>query len=92
MNRDVLRWVERILITVGSVLAVWCAAVLLEARFTQQLPIAPLVVTQSLPGDANAAAAAERPRPAPAAGTVLGRITAPTLCINAEDDPSAPRT
>jgi len=84
MNRDLLRWVERGLLTVGGVLAIWCAAVLLEARFTKQLPVAPLVVTQSLPGDANPAApAAEHPRPAPAAGTVLGRISAPTVKMTA---------
>lgn len=83
MNRDLLRWVERGLVALGSVLAIWCAAVLLEARFTKQLPVAPLVVTQSLPGDANPAAAAEHPRPAPAAGTVLGRISAPTVKMTA---------
>jgi sortase A len=83
MSRDVLRWLERGLLALGGVLAIWCAAVLLEARFTKQLPVAPLVVTQSLPGDANPAAPAEHPRPAPAAGTVLGRISAPTVKMTA---------
>jgi LPXTG-site transpeptidase (sortase) family protein len=78
-NRSlILRWIERGLLALGSVLAVWCAAVLLEAQFTKQLPIPPLVVTQSLPGDANPSSPS-RPRPAPAAGTVLARITAPTV-------------
>jgi sortase A len=72
-----LRWVERGLLGVGSALAIWCAAVLLEAQFTKHLPLEPLVVTQSLPGDANPSIS--RPRPAPAAGTVLARITAPTV-------------
>ena len=83
MNRDLLRWAERGLLALGSVLAIWCAAVLLEARFTKQLPVAPLVVTQSLPGDASPAPAAEHPRPTPAAGTVLGRISAPTVKMTA---------
>lgn len=81
MNRNLLRWLERGLLTVGTVLAIWCAAVLLEAQFTKQLPPAPLVVTQSLPGDANTNGS--QPHPAPAAGTVLGRISAPTVRMTA---------
>ena len=81
MNRDVLRWLERGLLAVGGVLAIWCAAVLLEAHFTRQLPVQPVVVTQSLPGDANTTTST--PQPAPAAGTVLGRISAPTVHMTA---------
>lgn len=87
MNRTLLLWLERGLLTLGAVLAVWCAVVLLEAQHTKTLPI-PLTVTQtlpegvtatpSLPGDANNAPA-PRARPAPAAGTVIARLEAPTV-------------
>jgi sortase A len=83
MNRDLLRWIERGLLTAGSVLAIWCAAVLLEAHFTRHIPLVPVTVTQSLPGDANAGAPNEHPRPTPAAGTLLGRISAPTVKMTA---------
>jgi LPXTG-site transpeptidase (sortase) family protein len=82
MNRNLLRWLERGLLALGTVLAIWCAAVLLEAQFTKQLPVEPLVVTQELPGDANSTKATPA-RPAPAAGTVLGRISAPTVRMTA---------
>jgi LPXTG-site transpeptidase (sortase) family protein len=78
-----LRWIERGLIAVGVVLAAWCAFVLVEARYTQSLPIPKLVVTQTaLPGDSGDVA---RPTPpptppqAPPIGTVLGRLEAPTV-------------
>jgi sortase A len=78
-----LRWIERGLIALGVVLAVWCAFVLVEARYTQRLPIPKLVVTQTvLPGDSGDVA---RPTPpptppqAPSVGTVLGRLEAPTV-------------
>jgi sortase A len=82
MNRSLLLWLERGLLIAGTVLAVWCAVVLLEAQYTKTLPIPPLTVTQSLPGDANDAAAS-RPRTAPAAGTVLARLEAPTVHMTA---------
>lgn len=79
---SLLKWLERGLLAVGVVLAAWCAAVLVEARFHNQLPIrpsnAPLKVTQTviLPGDSGGAT---RPAPAPSAGTLLGRLEAPTV-------------
>jgi sortase A len=85
MTRDsLLRWLERGLLSVGIGLAAWCAAVLVEARFHSQLPIpapAPLKVTQTLilPGDGGGAA----PRPAPLAGTLIGRLEAPTVKMSA---------
>jgi len=83
MNAKFLRWLERGFLTVGAILAVWCAVVLLEAQYTKTLPV-PLTVTQSLPGDAGTAAPAEpRPTPAPAAGTVLARLEAPTVHMTA---------
>jgi|SRR4051812_11304867 len=83
MNRtSTLRWVERALIAIGSGLALWCAMILLEARFhqTAAAPPPPITVTQTvLPGDAGAASA---PSPAPAAGTWLGRLDAPSVKLS----------
>jgi sortase A len=81
MTPNFLRWLERGLLTVGALLVVWCAVVLLEAQYTKTLPV-PLTVTQSLPGDADTAAASV-PRPAPEAGTVLARLEAPTVHMTA---------
>jgi sortase A len=80
MNRHAaLWWIERGLLTAGGVLAVYCAAILVEARFHQTASLAPpLVVTQTVlpgdPGDGKASA-----RPAPAAGVLLGRLEAPSV-------------
>jgi len=72
MTRDgILRTVEGSLLVIGVVLGVWCAAVLIEARFHQTLP---LTVTQTLPGDESPGRAA-----APTAGALLGRLEAPTV-------------
>ena len=86
MTRDVLlRWLERGLLVVGLCLAAYCAAVLVEARFHSQLPVpapgAKLKVTQTLilPGDKGGA----RPAPAPSAGTLIGRLEAPTVKMTA---------
>src|SRR5712692_8275009 len=92
MSRDhVLRWLERGLLTVGVALGGWCAAVLVEARFHNSVPISnqqstinnQLVVTQTavpaLPGDAGDAKRNPRSAPAPAAGTLLGRLDAPSV-------------
>jgi sortase A len=81
---DLLRWVERGLLAVGVVLGAWCAAVLVEARFHQAVPVSgQLVVTQTavpvLPGD-RGNAAPRRPAPsAPAVGSLIGRLEAPSV-------------
>lgn len=80
----VLWWLERGLFAVGIGLAAWCAAVLVEARFHNQLPIpsaAPLKVTQTviLPGDSGGGT----PRPTPSAGTLIGRLVAPSVKMSA---------
>jgi sortase A len=85
MTRHVLlKWAERALLTVGAGLAVWCAAILVEARFHQTAALPqqpPLVVTQTvLPGDAGDKRAAAVP--APAAGVMLGRLEAPTVKLS----------
>ena len=78
-----LRWVERGLIAAGAALGIWCAMVLLEARFhqTAKLPEPQLTVTQTaLPGDAGAS---PTPQPSgPAAGTLLGRLEAPSVKLS----------
>ncbi len=90
-GKHVLRWLERGLLTVGVVLAAWCAVVLVEARFHNAVPISnqqstlnnQLVVTQTavpvLPGDAGDAKRNPLSAPAPAAGTLLGRLEAPSV-------------
>jgi sortase A len=83
MTRDnVLRWIERGLLTAGVVLGAWCAAVLVEARFHQAVPVAPLVVTQTavpvLPGDSGSRASAAAPS-TPAAGAVIAKLEAPSV-------------
>jgi sortase A len=88
---DVLRWLERGLLTVGVALAAWCAAVLVEARFHNAVRLGgQLTVTQTavpaLPGDAGSAkhdALPAPPAPEPAAGTLLGRLDAPSVRMSA---------
>ncbi len=86
-KNNVLFWIERGLLALGIALGGWCAAVLVEARFHNAAPIGPpagqLTVTQKLltglPGDAGTTKAA----PAPSAGTVLGRLEAPSVKMSA---------
>jgi sortase A len=86
MNRtSTLRWIERALITSGAGLALWCAVTLVEARFhqTATIPPPPLTVTQTtLPGDGGRPAVPSTPAPAPAAGTMLGRLDAPSVKLS----------
>ena len=86
-TQNLLRWLERGLLAVGAALAVWCAAVLVEARFHNSVPLAApsgqLKVTQTLiggalPGDAGTVKTA----PAPSAGTLIGRLEAPTVSMS----------
>jgi LPXTG-site transpeptidase (sortase) family protein len=82
-GHSALWWIERGLLAVGTVFALYCAAILVEARFHQTAPIAPppLVVTQTvLPGDSGDAKAASVP--VPAAGTMLGRLEAPSVKLS----------
>jgi sortase A len=83
-THPVLRWIERALFAIGGGLAVWCAAILVEARFHQAAPLPqpPLVVTQTaLPGDSGDIKAPS-PAPAPAAGVLLGRLEAPSVKLS----------
>jgi sortase A len=78
-----LIWIERALLAVGVALAVWCVAILVEARFMHSLPPEPVRVTMTLPGDENGAASRPAPKSALTPGTVIGRIVAPTLQLSA---------
>jgi sortase A len=97
IRQSILRWLERGLIALGIGLAAWCAAILIEARFYQSAPIPrpPLTVTQTvLPGDRGDTKAS--PPPPPAAGTMLGRLSAPsvklsTVVLEGSDDKTLSR-
>jgi sortase A len=83
-RNDVLKWIERGLLTAGVVLGAWCAAVLVEARFHQSVPVSgPLTVTQTaipvLPGDGGTSAPHPAMSSAPAVGTLLARLDAPSV-------------
>ena len=84
-----LHWIERGLLALGLGLAAWCAAILVEARFHDAAPIAQssgrLKVTQTLlttklPGDAGSPKTSP---PAPSAGTIIGRLEAPSVKMSA---------
>src|SRR5262249_21187749 len=79
-------WTERVLIAIGVAAGLWCAGILIEARFTKTLPPEPppLKVTMTLPelpGDAGNRVRDAR-GPAPRPGTVLGTLTAPALRLS----------
>lgn len=82
-----MKWIERGLLVTGAALALWCAAILIEARFMRTVPPQETVkVTMALPGDegtAKATTGTAAPRPAaPPPGTVLGTLTAPALKLS----------
>ena len=74
--------IEIILAIVGITAGVWVAARLVDARRTQQLPIEPVRVTMTLPGDAANPPAKSPASSAPAPGTVIGRFEVPSLQIS----------
>ena len=80
-----LIWIERTLLAIGLALAVWCAVVLLEARYTRSLPPqpSPLKVTMTLPGEDEKGSATTRvQRSAMKPGTVIGTLTVPRLRLS----------
>jgi hypothetical protein len=81
-RHSALQWLERGLIAAGVCLGVWCAAILVEARFHNSLQAtAPLTITQTvlLPGDEGARTPHPASAAAPASGTLLGRLDAPSV-------------
>jgi sortase A len=79
---DTLKWLERSLLAIGVVLAVWCASVIIEQRRTASLAIPEQHVTvKSLPGDAGTAGTGGTLE-APATGSVIGKLIAPGLGLS----------
>ena len=80
-RHSALQWLERGLLAAGVGLGVWCAVVLVEAQFHNSMTVrAPLTVTQTvLPGDNGTPARQPASPAAPASGTLLGRLTAPSV-------------
>jgi sortase A len=79
---NILKWLERSLLVIGSVFAVWCVSVIVEQRRTASLPIPEQHVSvKSLPGDVGTSGT--RTSPAPATGTVVGKLIAPGLGLSA---------
>jgi len=70
-----LWWLERVLLGTGICLSVWCAKVLVEARYTDTLPPVKVTMTPAADGDVSS-------RPPIAEGTVLARLEIPSLKIN----------
>jgi LPXTG-site transpeptidase (sortase) family protein len=80
-TKSLLRWLERGLLATGAALGVWCAVVLLEARYTQSMPIPRLVVTQTvLSGEANNPDRHALPAPAP--GAWVARLEMPSVTLS----------
>jgi len=80
-RHSALHWLERGLLAAGVGLGAWCAVVLVEAQFHNSLTVSsPLTVTQTvLPGDSGTPARPPTSAAAPAAGTLLGRLVAPSV-------------
>ena len=86
-TRSALRWLERGLLISGAALGAWCAAMLVEARFHNSVPVTgQLTVTQTvvpvLPGDSGDSKSRARGSPA-LAGALLARLTAPSVHMEA---------
>jgi sortase A len=84
MTRDtLLKWIERTLLMLGLVLAVWCAKIWIVARYTQSLPIPEqtVIVRPPLPGDEGTIGTSGA-TPAPRRGAVLARLEAPALHLS----------
>ena len=87
MTRAILRGIEVGLLAVGAALAVWCAAVLVQAELTQRMPVPePSRAAQHHPvaAERREAVAARRSRiaenrPAADAWRVVARLEAPSV-------------
>jgi sortase A len=80
---DLLRWLERGLLATGIALAVWCAVVLVEARYHKALPVPPppAAVVTALPGETPEPSV--HPHATVEAGSWVARIEAPSVNLSA---------
>lgn len=84
-----LRWLEGGLLTAGAALAVWCALVLVEARYFQALPpLAPHQVHTALPSESQTTmiapgSTATAPGRTTAPGTWIAKLEAPSVRLSA---------
>lgn len=90
MKSRVLHWLERTLLAAGATLAVWCAVILVEARYFQGLPPPRPVATTlpgALPGDSptttTAPGSTTTARGTTAPGTWLAKLDAPSVRLSA---------
>src|SRR5262249_61661739 len=81
---NLLMSLERALLTAGVVLGIWCAAILIEARFVKSLPVPHqyVDVARSLPGDPDSPNPTAGAAP-PAPGAWLARMEMPSLKLAA---------
>lgn len=77
-TRQLLLWLERSFLAAGVVLAAWSAAVLLEARYFQAIPVPPPATDSPLPGEGSTL---EDEGPAPGARSPGSRGTAGATSI-----------
>jgi len=81
--REWLAWIERTLLCLGAATAAWCAAVWLEAQYTQRLAVPSSLAAHGLPGDAGAPAPrGTSGRMAIDIGTVIARLDAPAVQLS----------
>jgi len=81
-----LKWIERGLLAIGAMLAIWCALVLVEARRTAAMPVPPpgaSTPAAKLPGESPAdslsADRSARPRRPVEPGAWVARLEAPSV-------------
>jgi sortase A len=79
-----LKWLERLLWTIGSVLAVWCGYVLFDAYRVARTPIPAPGISRHLPGDDDAVGTSGEVVTRPvASGQWLARLEAPSVQMTA---------
>lgn len=72
------RWLERALLVLGVVLALWCVKVIVVQHRTQSLPIPEQHVTVPVPAPGEAVTSST-----PSPGSVVGKLIAPRLGLSA---------
>jgi sortase A len=84
VRSSVVAWLERVLWTIGIVLAVWCGYVLFDAYRVARTPVPPAGIGRHLPGDDDAIGTSGEANTRPiAAGQWLARLEAPSVQMSA---------